>query len=213
MSSPPTLGTHNPEFTAQPSNDKAQEIYLLERCRNGDLMAFDGIVALHQNRIYNLCYWMLGNREDASDAAQEAFVRAYRSLERFRGDSSFATWLHRIAVNVSLDAAQRRKRGPLLYSDLECGDDAPLELEPTDPGQEPQTIAARRERSQTVRAAMAELPEHYRVVLVLFDLENHSYDEVAEMLSLPLGTVKSRLNRARLALRDRLESEWELFRD
>jgi RNA polymerase sigma-70 factor (ECF subfamily) len=176
-------------------------------------MAFDAIVALHQNRIYNLCYWMLGNRDDAADAAQDAFVLAFRSLDRFRGDSSFATWLHRIAVNASLDAAQRRKRGPLLYSDLECGDDSPPELDPVDYGQDPQRISARRERSQAVRAAMAELPEHYRIVLVLFDLENHSYDEVAELLSLPLGTVKSRLNRARLALRDKLETEWELFRD
>lgn len=211
--SSPSSGTYNPEPRAQSADNKAQEHHLIERCRSGDMIAFDEIVALHQNRIFNLCYWMLGNRDDASDAAQEAFVRAFRSLERFRGDASFATWLHRIAVNVSLDAAQRRKRGPLLYSDLECGGDSPPELDPVDLGQDPQAIAARRERSQSVRAAMAELPEHYRIVLVLFDLENHSYDEVAELLSLPLGTVKSRLNRARLALRDKLQSEWELFRD
>ena len=206
-------GTHNPEAKAPPPENKAQERHLIERCRTGDSIAFDEIVALHQNRIYNLCYWMLGNRDDAADAAQEAFVRAFRSLERFRGDASFATWLHRIAVNVSLDAVQRRKRGPLLYSDLECGDDTPPELDPIDLGGEPQTIAARKERSLSVRAALAELPEHYRIVIVLFDLENHSYDEVGEMLSLPLGTVKSRLNRARLALREKLQSEWELFRD
>jgi len=213
MSSPPSTGTHNPELAPPTSGEKAQERHLIERCRAGDLSAFDEIVALHQNRIYNLCYWMLGNRDDAADASQEAFVRAYRSLERFRGDASFATWLHRIAVNVSLDAVQRRKRGPLLYSDLESGDDSPPELEPVDYGHDPQNVATRRERSQAVRQAMALLPEHYRVVLVLFDLENHSYEEVGELLSLPLGTVKSRLNRARLALREKLENEWELFRD
>ena len=199
----PALGTH-----------ASTEQQLLARCRRGDWTAFDEIVAQHQNRIYNLCYWMLGDREEAADAAQDAFVRAFRSLESFRGECAFATWLHRIAVNVAINATQRRKRTPLPYSNFENDESAGHEQarEPaSNPLDNPQEIAARRERRCAVQQALAEIPEHYRLVLVLFDIEGHSYEKVAEFLDLPLGTVKSRLNRARLALRDKLSPQLELF--
>lgn len=187
-----------------------EELRLLERCRGGDLAAFDIIVGLYQQRVFNVCYWMLGDREDATDAAQDAFVRAFRALHRFRGDCALGTWLHRIAVNVSLDAAQRRKRAPLPYTSL--GNEESGEFpEPADPGDNAQESADRRERRAVVRRALADLPEHHRAVLVLFDIQGHSYEEVAATLELPLGTVKSRLNRARLLLREKLEPQRELF--
>ena len=186
---------------------------LIERCREGDTGAFDEIVALHQNRIYNLCYWMLNDPDDASDAAQDAFVRAYRSLGHFRGECAFGTWLHRIAVNVCLDASRRRKRTPTPFSTLESDDEPTREQEPTAPGDAPHEISNRHERRRAVHEAMLELSEHHRTVLVLLDIEGHSYEEAAAMLELPLGTVKSRLNRARLALRDKLEPKRELFLD
>jgi RNA polymerase sigma-70 factor (ECF subfamily) len=194
---------------------------LIERCRAGDLPAFDELVGVHQERVFNLCYWMLGNREDAADAAQEVFVRAYRSLGNFRGESAFGTWLHRIAVNASLDSLQRRKRLPLPYSDLDPQrDDADTEELTTrhaEPGEaqnshgDPAQLSAQRERLRLVREALAALPEHYRLALVLFDIEGYSYEEVAQSLQLPLGTVKSRINRARRALRERLQGVRELF--
>lgn len=194
---------------------------LIARCRESDLSAFDLLVARHQDRIYNLCYWMLGNREDAADAAQDAFVSAFRSLARFRGESSFATWLHRIAVNLCIDLRHRRRRAPLPYSDLisptkdgeRAGDieefvskDARLENQPIE-------TALRREKRTAVQEALARLPDHYRFALILFDIEGHSYDEITRALELPLGTVKSRISRARLLLRDELQSVRELFED
>jgi RNA polymerase sigma-70 factor (ECF subfamily) len=205
---------------AEPTQEavrREKEVHLLERCRQGDLTAFDDIVAHHQDRVFNLCYWVLGDRDDAADAAQEAFVRAFRALGRFRGDSAFSTWLHRIAVNVSNDMIQRKRRVPLLYADLASGENGSesdaAEFQPIDTGEEPSRVVLRLERTEAVRQALAKLPDHYRIVLVLFDLHSHSYEEVSTLLELPLGTVKSRLSRARQALRELLQGQWELFTD
>jgi len=190
---------------------------LVEHCCGGDLEAFDRLVERHQDRIFNVCYWMLGNREEAADACQDAWVRAWRALSNFRGDSAFGTWLHRIAVNAAIDAAQRRKRAPMPYSDLapaNAEDDgaANEKLEPSTPfAHDPAQLALREERRLVVRNALATLPEHYRVALVLLDIEGYSYEEIAQTLKLPLGTVKSRINRARCSLRERLQDARELF--
>jgi len=196
------------------------EHQLIERCRKGDLTAFDELVAQHQNRIYNLCYWTLGDADEAADAAQTVFVRAFRSFASFRGDAALSTWLHRIAINVTIDAARRRQRAPLPFSALESDDEAarPRELDSASihlaaPENSAEEIVTRGERRRAVRAALHELSDHHRTVLVLFDIEGHSYEEIANLLELPLGTVKSRLNRARLALRDKLDACRELFED
>lgn len=191
---------------------------LVERCRSGDLNAFDVLVERHQNRVFNVCYWMLGNRDEAADASQDAFVRAFRSLSNFRGDSAFGTWLHRIAVNAAIDTGQRRKRAPMPYSDLTPtnteDDGARTEIEPSTPASDdPAQRTLREERRRAVRSALATLPEHYRLVLVLLDIEGYSYEEIARTLKLPLGTVKSRINRARCVLRERLQETRELFED
>jgi len=186
---------------------------LVARCQAGEREAFDELVARHQDRIYNLCFWMLHDRDEAADAAQDAFVRAFRALPNFRGESAFSTWLHRIAVNVSLDASARRKKAPQSLSSVGSDDDDKPALDPADSSPGPAEIAARRERRQLVRAALAELQEHHRVVLVLFDIEGRTYEEAAERLELPMGTIKSRLNRARAALRVALEAHRELFLD
>jgi RNA polymerase sigma-70 factor (ECF subfamily) len=190
-------------------------LQLVERCRKGDLAAFDEIVALHQNRVYNLCYWQLSDPDEAADAAQETFIRAWRAIERFRGDSAFSTWLHRIALNVTHDAARRRGRAPLPFSTAlpdDDSEDAPA-ADPPDPTFGPAQIAAQHERRLAVRRALATLPEHHRTVLVLFDIEGYSYEEAAALLELPMGTLKSRLNRARIALREQLEECRELFEE
>lgn len=215
-SSPPAGEISTPQPDSTPS-----DLDLLRRCRDGDLEAFDEIVGRHQNRIYNLCCWRLGDADEAADAAQDTFVRAWKAIQQFRGDCAFSTWLHRIALNVTHDAATRRSRAPLAFSSLAppatgntAGDaDADSIPDPSDPAEGPEQSAARRERRQAVRDALAQLPVHYRVVLVLFDMEGRSYEEAAALLELPLGTVKSRLNRARLALRRELEERRELFED
>lgn len=217
MSSQPTHSSRpfQAQFTAD-SVSSTPDSALIERCRNGDLAAFDQIVERHQNRVYNLCYWSLNDPDEAADAAQDVFVRAWRSIAKFRGESELSTWLHRIALNVIHDAARRRQRVPLPFSATSTPNDDAGDVPPLDPGDPaagPQETIIRHERQQAVRRAMAELPEHHRLVLVLFDIQGHSYDEVAVLLELPVGTVKSRLNRARLALRDKLNSCRELFQD
>lgn len=192
--------------------DRSVEERLIKRCCDGDLRAFDKLVGAHQDRIYNLCHYMLNDRDEAADAAQEAFVRAFRALPKFQGQCAFGTWLHRIAANVALDILQKRKKTPLPQSSLIRDDDdnsnAP---EIPDRRETPPEAADRRERTHIIRCALAALPEHYRLVLILFDIQGHSYDEIATQLELPEGTVKSRLSRARNALREALEVHRELF--
>lgn len=182
----------------------------IRRAQNGDLDAFDQLVALHQNKIFNLCRWNLGNDDDAADAAQDVFVRAWKFIGKFRNDSALSTWLHRIAINVISDAATRRKRAPMPLSNLrDEEEDAPLEI--ADSADQPQDSALRNARRRSVQNALAQLPENQRAVLVLFDVQGHSYEDLAAILELPLGTVKSRLSRARLALRAQLEACRELW--
>ena len=199
------------------SGDVLAESEWIRRAQKGDLDAFDALVALHQNKVFNLCRWNLGNDEDAADAAQDVFVRAWKAIARFRGDCALSTWLHRIAINVISDTANKRKRAPLPFSGLDSGDDdeQTSELEVTDVSAEsnPQDAALRNAKRLAVQKALAQLPENQRAVLVLFDVQGQSYEDVAAILELPLGTVKSRLSRARLALRAQLETCRELWDD
>jgi RNA polymerase sigma-70 factor (ECF subfamily) len=192
---PPTLGDEN---------------YDVEAAKKGDLDAFDRLVARHQDRVYNLCRWMLGNDDDAADAAQEAFVRAFRFLSKFRGDAAFGTWIGHIATNVARDFAKRQQKAPRNFTSLQS-EDEDAEFEPASPAISPGESLLKDERRRAVQRAVAQIPEHFRVVLVLYDLQGHSYEECAAQLKLPMGTVKSRLSRARQALREALGTDRELF--
>ncbi len=177
--------------------------------RRGDLDAFDRLVCRHQDRIYNQCRYLIGDDDDAGDAAQEALVRAFRFLPKFRGEASFGTWLSHIALNVARDYAKKRKNSPRSFSSL--GNDDDPDFEPVSPRISPPDSLLRAERQRAVQRAISAIPDHFRVVLVLYDLQGHSYEECAALLEMPLGTVKSRLNRARHALREALGAERELF--
>lgn len=176
--------------------------------RQGDLDAFDRLVVRHQSRIFNLCLWVVGDHDEAADAAQDTFIRAYRHLHTFRGDSPFGGWLGRIAVNVARDALAKRKKAPRDFSELETPTG---EFDPPSNAPAVGDSLLAHERQQAVRKALADVPEHFRVVLVLFDLQGHSYEECSAILKLPMGTIKSRLSRARAALREALRDDWELF--
>ena len=180
------------------------------RARTGDVAAFDALMARHETKVFNLCLWILSDRDEAADAAQDAFIRAYRHLKKFRGDCTFGAWVSRIAVNVARDALKKKRKRPRDFSSLEW-DDGP-EFDPHDESARsaPEEIA-RRERQIAVRRALAQVPENYRTALVLFDLQGRSYEECADILQVPMGTVKSRLSRARAALRDALGADRELF--
>lgn len=199
----------NPFRGARPHSPQ-NESDLVDRARNGDLHAFDTLIECHEDRVYNLCLWVLGTRDEACDAAQDAFVRAYRYLHKFRGDSSFGTWLGRIALNVARDAATRRKRAPMPFSAL-GHDEESQDMDVPAEGPGPAALQLQRERQTAVRTALAGLSENHRLVLVMFELQGMGYEEIAAVLELPVGTIKSRINRARAALREALESERELF--
>ncbi len=187
--------------------DSAQ---LVARAQSGDRGAFDRLVDETYTMVHATAYRLTGDADLAADATQDAYVRAYTSLSSFRGSSSFGTWLYRIVVNVSLDALRRRSRAPEPLTALSEGDTR-WELDIVDSSPAPGDAVERRERRRLVFRALQQLSEDHRSVLVLFDLNRFSYNEIAEILGVPLGTVKSRLNRARLALRDAMQPHAELF--
>jgi len=166
------------------------EDQLIDRSRGGDTHAFDLLVERYQDRVYDLAYRITGHHADAQDAAQEAFVKAYRSLRTFRGDASFSTWLHRIAVNAALDAVRRRPPA------------SPAPLEGVGVSLDPLADQAERvEARERIHRAIAALPLEQRVVVTLRDVQGWSYEEIAVIVEIPVGTVRSRLARGREALR------------
>ncbi|HEY3397114.1 MAG TPA: sigma-70 family RNA polymerase sigma factor [Armatimonadota bacterium] len=183
---------------------------LIERARGGDARAFDRLVQEHYVLAYNTAYRMLGNPDQAEDATVEGFARAYRSLDRFRGDSSFTTWLYRIVTNVCLDYLRAPAQATTSL-DEGGGEDGGLAREVPDESSNPATSALQKRRQQAVHAALQRLSSEHRAVLVLYDLNGFSYEEVGTTLGIPVGTVKSRLNRARHALKQELQEQLELF--
>ena len=185
---------------------------LVERAIAGDESAFEALVRSHQRGVYNLAYRLLGNREDALDAAQDAFLRCYRALPRFRGDAAFRTWLLGIAINVCrtrlTGAARRQQRRTqdLTRADSRTGERVPLDL--PDPGPGPESAAHAGELRGALAHALAGLSPDHREVLLLREVGELEYDEVAAALGCALGTVKSRIARARAALRLALEEVW-----
>lgn len=175
---------------------------LVERAQAGDRHAFGELVGRYQDRVFNALVALLGCREEARDAAQDAFVQAWRKLDAFRGDSQFYTWLYRIAMNQGL--SRRRKRRPAMSLDQQKQEAG---AEPTDPGGNPAAALDAAENIAQVRAALDELADEHRQILVLREIEGFAYEEIAETLELPVGTVRSRLFRARAQLKEILAAK------
>ncbi|MBX3431943.1 MAG: sigma-70 family RNA polymerase sigma factor [Pirellulales bacterium] len=173
---------------------------LVERAQGGDRAAFGELVLRHQQRVFAALVGLLGCPEEARDAAQDAFVQAWRKLGAFRGEAQFATWLYRIAMNEGL--TRRRRRRPTVSLDHQKEHAG---AEPIDPAGDPTRTLAATEEAAHVRAALAEFPDDQRQILVLREMDGCSYDDIAEVLALPIGTVRSRLFRARMQLREMLQ--------
>jgi RNA polymerase sigma-70 factor (ECF subfamily) len=175
---------------------------LIRACLSGQSEAFGCLVLRYQDRLLHTLTCVLGSREDAQDVAQEALVRAFRKLDTFRGDSAFYSWLFRIALNAAV-TYQRRNRQP--HASLEAGRES-SGSEPRDPraDAQPSHSLETEERQRLVRAALARLPEEYRTALVLKEMEGLKYEEIAELVGCPIGTVRSRIHRAREELREKL---------
>jgi RNA polymerase sigma-70 factor (ECF subfamily) len=182
---------------------------LIASARKGDVRAFNQLVMLYQSMVYNLAYRILSDPEAAADATQDAFLKAYKAIRRFRG-GSFKAWLLRIVTNACYDQLRKKQRRPT--SSL---DDLPVEAEHSsylrDPARSPHAEVEQRELNQAIQAGIMTLPFEQRVVLVLSDVQGLSYNEIAEATNISLGTVKSRLSRGRAKVRDYLLSQRELL--
>lgn len=188
------------------------EQLLLEKAKAGDVAAFEELISAYQKKVFNLALRIIGNYDDAADLAQDTFVRIFKAISNFKEQSSFSTWVYRITTNVCLDEIRKRKNKKVvsLDEDIHMDDgDMKRQVESDEPG--PDEAAERKEVRRIVNNAINMLPEDQRVVITLRDIHGMSYEEIAKALDCPGGTVKSRINRARLALKNLLSSERELL--
>ena len=182
---------------------------LIARVRQGDLDAFNQIVAVFQDRIYNLCLRMLGSPEAAEDAAQETFISAYRNAGKLRG-ANVRSWLFRIASNTCIDEVRKRQRRPSVSLDRPSSDEdaRPVDVPDEDPGPEKRTLQS--ELQDAVQQALLDLPGDQRLAVTLRDLEGFLYEEIADAMGISVGTVKSRISRGRARLREAIRERPEL---
>lgn len=184
---------------------------LVKRAKRGNTQAFEELVKRYEQRIYNVTYRLLSNEEEAKDALQDTFIRAFRFIKKFKGDSSFYTWIYRIATNVCLTRLKQRKRKEQVTFSLDAPvqEDEDLQREIPDDKHTPEILYQRRQMAKALQSAISELPTDYRSVVVLRDLQGLSNKEVSKALQLSIATVKSRLHRGRLFLRHRLSKYLE----
>lgn len=195
---------------ARETTSSREDVDLIERCRLGQTAAYGELVRKYQDRVFNVCWRMCGNRADAEDLTQDAFVKALKAIDRFDGRAAFYTWLFRIAVNVVVSEQRKKSRRRTVSLDAtgrnrdgeETGSWVAERLVSSEGY--PDDRLLRDEQQGLVAKALAALEEDHRCVVVLRDMESLDYHQIAEVLNLPVGTVKSRLHRARLALREKL---------
>jgi len=187
-----------------------EDAALIRAFQAGNRSAFDQLVVKHKDKLFNLCFWVLGDYHDANDSAQETFIKVFRSLKGFRFESAFSTWLYRIAINTcknKLKSLEYRKRKKMvrLENSGPSGETNPS-LEIRDETQSPLSRLESKEKLMLISEAMNSLPSGQKTVMTLRDIEGLSYEEIAQITGFNLGTVKSRLARARLDLRKKLRS-------
>jgi len=183
----------------------ADDHRLIAACLGGDPSAFGELVRRYQDRLFHTVFRLVDNQEDAQDVVQETFLNAYQSLDGFKGDALLFTWLYRIAVNTAISLKRKRKA----TVSIEAGRNGEQTIDPADVSDEsrPGHALERAEREKRVRQALSRLSPEHRAVLVMKDMEGQKYETMAEILGVPIGTIRSRLHRARLELRELLEQD------
>ena len=179
---------------------REQELAVIRRVQQGDTEAFEALVAAYEKNVFNVALQMTGNREDAQDLTQEAFIKAYSSLSSFRGDSRFSSWLYRIVSNVCLDFKRRQSRRPSASLTVEDDEGESVQLDIADESQSPEALLERKMTREAVREGLKQLPDEQRQILLLREIQGLSYEEIGEAMGLEEGTVKSRIFRARKKL-------------
>ncbi len=193
-------------MTENDSNENDND--LVRTFKSGDHTAFEKIVLKYQDRVYNLCYRFLGDKQEAEDSAQEVFIKVYRALNRFKEKSSFYTWLYRIVMNTCKNRVKsleyrRAKTRVSIDDDQEKGEETFSAV--TDKNELPDENLEQREKMIRIQEAIDKLPPDQKTVVILRDVEGLSYEEIADITKTRLGTIKSKLSRARLSLRNKLE--------
>lgn len=177
----------------------------IKKAMSGDMEAFEKLVITYEKKVYSIAFNMFGNEHDAYDASQEVFIKLYKNIHSFKFDASFSTWLHRIAMNTCIDEYRKKKRHhqkaysldePIDYEDGE------IDRQIKDPSNTPEQYLVQKEQVDEVRKAINDLKEDHKVIIILRDIRGYSYEEISEILKCSVGTVKSRLSRARNALKD-----------
>lgn len=213
MSNQETLVIHNRNSGQQHQHAAVEgdamngEDRLLVKAKAGDLSALEALIVQYEKKVFNYCYRMTGSREDAEDLTQEVFLKVYRSLSTFQGNSQFSTWLYRIAHNICIDKYRRQKAVVVPLTFTENGEERDRPLPDNAPTPEEQVLSL--EQQAQIQKCMEGLRPEYRAVIVLRDIQHHSYEEIAEIMKLPQGTVKSYISRGRAALRAALMLEMQ----
>ena len=192
----------NAKFNTHPSSNDL----LIRQAAAGDLEAFNALVLAYQNMVYHQAFALLGDQNTAEDAAQESFIKAFENITQFHG-GSFRAWLLKIATNVAYDALRRSKRRPTqpLHTEDKDGDEIESVSWLADPGPSVSALVEQNELAREIYRALGDLPDAYRSVLTLIDLHELDYKEAAQVLRIPIGTIKSRLARARLQMKNKLK--------
>ncbi len=177
---------------------------ILQKAKNGDMLAFEQLVLRHEKIVYHVALRMMSNAEDAQDLSQEIWIKIYRSLDRFDGMSAFSTWIYRIAVNACIDEMRKRKGKQSISMEEAAEKDDGIGLQIADEGVTPEESFMQKEAYQELLSAMEKLSPEHKAVLILRDVKGLSYEEIAEIMNLQEGTVKSRLFRARGNLREEI---------
>ncbi|MFI5371206.1 MAG: RNA polymerase sigma factor [Candidatus Eisenbacteria bacterium] len=181
------------------------EAGIVRRCLAGDEKAYRELVELYQGQVYSVVLRMVRRREDAEDLTQETFVRMFRALDRYDTQRPFAAWLFTIASRLAIDHIRRRRVVPVPLTQREAGSNEEYDIDIPDPGPTPDEVTSRSEEEHRTEELIRSLPPHYRIVVMLRHQRDQSYEEIAEALHLPLGTVKARIHRARELLKVKLE--------
>lgn len=182
---------------------------LIQKAKAGDNKAFEELIEEHFKKIYNIAYRMTGNPDDASDMTQEVMIKLFRNIGSFKGDSKFSTWVYRVATNTCLDELKKQKRHShtSLNAEFDTGE-GELTYDVEDTAPTPEEATEKKELRHTVAAAIQKLSPDHKAAIILRDIKGFSYDEIAKVLKCSEGTVKSRLNRARAALKEILKKDF-----